>query len=133
MAPAPQIATGRDGRPTSRYFVDALMFRRDRVLRTFFEAISPLDEFTVEDGSLCGTDLSARHKLVREGDIELVNDQGAVVDVRPIGPDARGCVKLPRHDYTVARVRIRRGTETHPTVDVHVRDRARVVGVVRVQ
>jgi hypothetical protein len=126
VAAAPLSAPGAHA-----YFVDALMARRQRVLRTFFEAVSPLDEFSIEQGALCATDLSARHRLVREGDIELVDDTGKVLDTRPIGPDARGCVRLPRDAYSVNRVRVRRGHQAHPVLEVHVRDQARVVGIVR--
>ncbi len=116
-----------------RYLVDTLMKRRDAIGRAYFEQVSPLDEFTLTSEQLCMTDLSVRHGFVPGGVVEWLKGS-TVVASRAVNADGRLCVKAPQGDaYTVFRMRVRRGDEEHPPLELHFKagSRPRLLGLIR--
>ncbi|MEO7328768.1 MAG: hypothetical protein ABI193_09340, partial [Minicystis sp.] len=116
--------------------VDALMARREKIGRDFLETVTPLDALHLEGQALCGIDLGVKFDLARAGVVERVDDRNQVLGSSVIGPSGRVCVPLdPALDggYAVLRLRVRRGvTDDRPPMQVHVAERARVIGILRV-
>ena len=63
---------------------------------------------------------------------EQLSRFGKVVDSRVIGSDGRVCVGPAQGDYAAVRLRVRRGAEVKPPMQVHVRN-GHLVGIVRVE
>lgn len=118
------------------YLVDTLMARRDEVGRTYLNAVTALDEFSVEQRSLCAVDLSVKYGFAKAGTIERTSRKGAVIDTYDIGLEGRVCIPLERDgDYRILRLRARRGGDTTHPMQIHYKGgkRPRILGVVRVQ
>jgi hypothetical protein len=110
------------------YLVDTLAARRDAVGRAYLDAVTPVDELRVEGAELCMVDVAVRHGLVAPGVLERVGGGGGAWRV---ATDGWVCVPLPGSPaYTVLRLRMRRGDEVRPPVQVHLL-RGRVIGLVR--
>ncbi|RYZ05871.1 MAG: hypothetical protein EOO73_18335 [Myxococcales bacterium] len=117
----------------ARYLVETLVKRRDALGRAYFELVSPLDDFALTPEQLCMTDLSVRYGFVPGGVVEWLNGS-KVVFSRSVSADGRVCVKAPQSDaYTVFRMRVRRGKEEHPPLELHFKagPKARILGLVR--
>jgi hypothetical protein len=129
------IAEGKLSEPgAADYMLDALDARRIAIGRTYLEALSPLDAFTVEGGKLCATDLGVLHQIVQNGVIErMVDDR--VAETAVLDTNARGCVALPAKTdgYAVVTLRTRRISIDKPPMEVHLRmdGEPRIVGLVR--
>lgn len=133
------VAEGQFTEPgAARYLVDTLVQRRDIVGRVYFERVTPLDYLEIRGRSLCGVDLSLRYGLVPGGVLERIalNDEDVVLERHLIGAGGRVCVGLPDAGSDgVVRLRILRGTDKKPPMQVHYRggDRPRILGIVRTE
>jgi hypothetical protein len=119
----------------ARYLVDALMERRERIGRAYLDAVSPLDGFRISERALCMVDLAIHHGVATQGIVERSDRSGAVW--QRVTLDARGRACLPIDDergYRIARLRVRRGKQRRPPMEVHYRagPDPRVLGIVRV-
>lgn len=115
------------------YVVDTLLARREAIGRAYLEAVSPLDEFSVGPAGLCMKDLGLAYGLAAGGVVERVHDS-RVVDSRAVDGRGRVCLALPTSDaYAVYRLRVRRGGDVRPPLEVHLKGgpKGRVLGVVR--
>jgi hypothetical protein len=54
---AAAVSVGKYDIASSRYLVDTLITRRDRILRRYFRELSPITDLYVSGNKLCGTDL----------------------------------------------------------------------------
>jgi hypothetical protein len=118
----------------ARYLVETLIARQRAVGRAFIEAVSPLDDFVITPERLCMTDLGVRYEFTRSGTVEWL-DGSQVVGTQTTDPTGRLCVRTPRSDsYAVFRLRTRRGTETRPALEIHLKGgpHARILGIIRV-
>ncbi|MBW2457912.1 MAG: hypothetical protein JRI68_25630 [Deltaproteobacteria bacterium] len=122
-------------RGAAAYLVDTLMKRRRKIGEVYLEALSPLDYFTIEQGKLCGIDLGIHYRLAAHGVVErLAGDE--IVDTVTCPRRGRFCMPLPETDrYGIYRLRVRRGDDTRPVMQVHLKGgpRPRVLGIVRVE
>ena len=129
-------AAVRSGQLTSpgavKYMVDALMVRREKIGRAYLERVTSLDQLGVAATGLCGIDLGTHYGLAHGGLVERLDDTGKVIESRVIASDGRVCVSVPQGDYAAVRLRIKRGAEVKPPMQVHVRN-GHVVGIVRVE
>jgi len=129
------VAEGQLREPAAaEYLVKTLMARRDAIGRAYFEAVSPLDDFSLTSDRLCMTDLSVRYGFAKAGTVEWL--KGSEVKAsQAVNADGRLCVAL-RHgeDYTVMRMRTRRGDSKRPPMELHFKagPRARILGIIRV-
>lgn len=121
-----------------KYLVDVMEKRKLAIGRTYLEALSPLDDFTVEGDKLCATDVGVRYGIVRYGVVERLDDDGEVAESVDIlnryANGARACVKIPTAgDYAVVKLRSRRGDTVKPALEVHIKtgEGARVLGLIR--
>jgi hypothetical protein len=121
-----------------KFLVDAMEKRKLAIGKSYLEALSPLDDFAVEGGKLCVTDVGVRYGIVRYGVVERLNDDGDVVEsvdiLNPYANGARACLKIPASNgYAVVKLRSRRGDTLKPPLEVHLKtgDDARVLGLVR--
>jgi hypothetical protein len=129
------VAEGRLSNPhAAQYLVDTLLARRDAIGRAFLDAVTPLDEIRIDERVLCLTDLSVRHGLARPSIVEWLKGS-RVVAAKLEDAQGRVCVKTPPDDdYVFYRLRVRRGEQTTPPMEVHFKGgRApRLLGIVRV-
>ena len=117
----------------ARYLVDALLGRRYKIGRTWLDAVTPFDDFRIEQGRLCGVDLAVRYGIAREGSLVQLNDAGEIVDERLVARDGSICVTLPPAEYAVLRLRVRRSQELRPPLQIHhaTTPVPRILGVIR--
>ena len=129
------VAQGRLSEPrAASYLVDTLLARRDAIGREFLDAVTPLDDFSLEHGALCMTDLAVYYRLAKPGVIEWLNGS-RVLATRVESAGGRICTKLKATDaYTVFRLRVRRGDAPRPPIELHFKagSQARLLGVLRV-
>ncbi len=112
----------------SSYLVETLLERRDKIGRSYFEAVTPLDDFSIRDGQICATDLSLHYGLVKEGSLERLGK------TYPISPKGGVCFPMKKEKgYHADPLRIRRGGEEKPEMQLHYisDDRPRIVGLIR--
>jgi hypothetical protein len=115
------------------YVVKTLLERRAAIGRAYLESMSPLDELDAGPSGLCMTDLGVRYGLATNGIVERL-DGDHVVERRTVAANGRVCVALPRHEsYSVYRLRVRRGKDLRPPLEIHLKGgaRPRILGVVR--
>jgi hypothetical protein len=118
------------------YLAKVLHARRTAIGHAYLEAVTPFDALRVEGGKLCGYDLGVYHGLRKSGVLERLDGDGEVVESHRVGRRGRACVALPANDdYTIYRLRIRRGDDERPTMQVHLKGghHPRVLGVIRVE
>jgi hypothetical protein len=129
------VAEGKLTEPrAARYLVDTLAARRDAIGRTYLDAVSPLDEFTLTAERLCMTDLAIHYGFVSGGRVEWLNGS-RVTASRALHADGRVCVPAPKNDdYTVYRMRVVRGDSTRPPLELHFKagKNPRILGLVRI-
>jgi hypothetical protein len=116
------------------YLARVLHARRSAIGHAYLEALTPLDALSIAGGRLCGYDLGVYHGLRRSGVVERLDDDGEVLGRWRVGARGRVCLPAPRAPgYTVYRLRIRRGLDEKPPMQVHVvgGERARIVGILR--
>jgi hypothetical protein len=121
----------------SRYLVDTLVARQRKIAATWLEAVTPLDHFTIDEHSLCATDLGVHHGLASYGSTVSALDGDGFVRAR-FTEDREGhvCLPIPPNDqYTVYRLRIERGHEQKPPMQIHFKggSRPHILGIVRVE
>lgn len=127
------VDAGQISDPAARkYLLDALKVRRDKIGRAYIESVTPLDEIAVSLSGLCAVDLGTRYKLAHGGNVERLDGEGKVIESRVIAPDGRVCLSTPTRPYEIARLRITRGTESKPPMQVHTRG-GKLVGIIRVE
>jgi len=128
------VAEGKLSDPAAaRYLVDTLVARRDAIGRAYFERVSPLDEFALTSQQFCTTDLSVRYGFASHSVVEWLRGS-SVVASRAVNADGRVCVPAPHNDdYTVYRLRVRRGKETRPPLEIHFKagKKPRILGIIR--
>ena len=128
------VATGKISDPAAaRYLVEALMNRRFKIGKAYVDGVTSLDRFAIVEDKLCSVDLATAYGVAHGGNVERIDDEGKLLESRVIADDGKVCLSLPTEAYATMRLRIRRGAEARPVMQVHVRDRARVVGIVRVE
>lgn len=131
------VETGElESRDAEAYLVDAL-YKRGRIVGdTYLEAVTPLDNFSIENHQLCAVDLSVYHGLVTSGLVEVLDRHNAVAYDTLVGPHGRVCIPIHDDDsYRIYRLRMRRRNAEHPVMQVHFKGgrQARVLGVIRVE
>lgn len=117
----------------AQYLVDVLEKRKIAIGRAYLEALSALDDFEMQGGRLCATDVGVKYGVVPFGILERLDD-GEVAESIDVGPQARACVTPKLADgYNVVELRSRRGDQRRPPLEVHIRGGAepRVIGIVR--
>jgi hypothetical protein len=117
----------------SEYLVDTLLARAQAIGRTFIESVTALDAFHIDGTELCAYDLGMVYGLAHEGVVEVMQGK-RVAHVYVIGPGGRVCLPLPEgEEYTISRLRVRRGRHHRPTMQVHYKGGAlpRVLGIIR--
>jgi hypothetical protein len=129
------VEQGRLSAPVAaHYLVDTLLARRDAIGREFLQAVTPLDDFALERGTMCMTDLAVHHRLAPPGVIEWLSGS-RVLTARAENTDGRICVTLPTTEaYRIFRIRVRRRATSAPPMELHFKGgpHARLLGVVRV-
>ncbi len=115
-----------------KYLVDALMVRREKIGRAYLERLTPLDQIVVGPSGLCAVDLGTFYGLAHGGLVERLDDTNKVIESGAIANDARVCLGIPQGDYAVVRLRLKRGAQVRPVLQVHVRN-GHVVGLVRAE
>ncbi|MEZ4229153.1 MAG: hypothetical protein R3B89_08320 [Polyangiaceae bacterium] len=122
----------------AEYLVKTLLARREKVGRAYLEALSPLDDFHFErtpggDAQLCAVDLGLVYRLAHSGVVEVLDSDDRVVAEHTV--HERGGVCLPVHGdgYQIRRLRVVRGRDVKPAMQVHFRldGRPRVLGLIR--
>ncbi len=128
------VAEGKFSEPgASEFLVKALEERRDAIGRVWLEGLSALDGFELVGGKLCATDLGVLYGIARAGVVERLDD-GDVIESSTVGRDARACVAVPSSEsYQVVTLRVRRGDDKKPEMQVHLVNgsRPRILGLVR--
>jgi len=128
------VATGKlSAVAAARYLVHAIEQRRERVGRAFLSAVTDLDGFHAEHGRLCASSLLAHHGLVHGGTLELIDGSDRTTHAIVVDDDGRVCLPPQPNAYSVLRMRMRRGQERTPTMQLHIKNRTRVLGIVRVE
>jgi len=129
------VAEGQLSEPgAAEYLVTTLVDRRDKTGATFLEAVTPLDDFTIQRGSLCAVDLSMKYGFAESGMVERLDDDDQPVAGYPVASGGRVCFPIDHRDrYRILRLRMRRGEHRKPVMQIHYRggSRPRLVGVVR--
>jgi hypothetical protein len=129
------VSSGKLSDPRAAgYLVEALLARRAAIGRRYLETVTPLDDFHAEGERLCAWDLGVRHGLSRSGSVERLSESGKVIERQAISRSGRVCLSRLAPGYTRVRLRVRRPSgDTRPAMRVHVSDRTRVLGVLRVE
>lgn len=140
---AAAVDAGRLTDPAStRYLVDTIVARQRITAAYWFRRAAPLDEFSIDGGKLCFTDLALRHALEAAPTtfkIGAFDRNGRHVATSSVPADARGLACLANaplstspERYTVFRIESSRGT---PPMLVHVASDAagtpRIIGLYR--
>jgi len=130
------VAEGKLSHPqAARYLVDVLMQRQKKIGRAYLEAVSPLDDFTLDERGLCAVDLGLRYGLASYGSVSALDQHDEVVARYTAAADGRVCIPVrQREGYTVYRLRVERGRDLKPALEVHFRagKQPRLLGLVRV-
>ncbi len=124
------VAEGQFSEPdAAAYLVDVLMLRQEKIGADWLDGVTPLDNFALEGGQLCGTDLAVAHGVATEGVVRRKGD-GAEATIPKGG---RVCLPARAGEYVVDRLRVRRADGRRRAMEVHYRtgDSARILGVRR--
>lgn len=131
------VAEGKLSEPAAaRYLVDTLVARRDAVGRAYLDSddVSPLDDFSLTADRLCMTDLGVRYGFAKPSTVEWLRGSEARA-ARQTDASGRLCVRLSTgDDYAVFRMRVRRGDDERPPMELHFKagHRPRILGIIRV-
>ena len=121
----------------SRYLVQGLLDRQRKIGQAYLAAVTPLDHFTIDAHGLCAVDLGVRYGLASHGSSVTALDSDDVVRRRyAVDRQGRVCIPIPANDdYTVYRLRVERGHEKKPPMQVHFKGGSapRILGIVRVE
>jgi hypothetical protein len=136
-----QVAQYSDPK-AERWIADCLIDRRDRIARTYFAKVLPLDDIAVRGGALAFVDLAAEHQYVapRRYHTEwLTYDNKAGKPSDLLGsttqgqPIPAGAANVSVGSYVMARITAE-GIASGPNVSVYLRrepDGLRVIGIDR--
>jgi hypothetical protein len=98
---AAAVSVGRYDVASARYLIDTLESRRDRVLRRYFQKLSPIADLHVRGDALCGVDLARASHIDPPGGFSARVLIGAAAHplVAAYNPRSRGqvCVDLGPH------------------------------------
>ncbi|MBL4636978.1 MAG: hypothetical protein JKY56_24205 [Kofleriaceae bacterium] len=129
------VAEGHFTEPAAAaYLVDTLLARAWNVGNRYLDRVTPLDEFTFEDGKLCATDLSRKYGIATYGRVELLDHKGKELSHIDMDADGRVCLPIASdEEYRILRARIRRADGRTPPMEIHYKggDNARILGIVR--
>ena len=128
------VAEGKFSDGASKYLVDTLVKRRDKIGRAWLNSVTPLDWFRVEAGEVCFTDLAVHYGVRQSSSIEVLSaENDHAIDLIVLRADGSGCYAVGNKDYTVLRLRVRH--HDAPPMQVHVRagPNPQVLGIVRVE
>ena len=68
------VAKGSLSDPDARaHLVDTLLARRWSIGRAYVEALSPLDDFRISEGSFCAVDLGVAYGLAKFGVVQVLD------------------------------------------------------------
>lgn len=117
----------------AKYLVDALLGRRWKIGRDWLDSLTPFDDFELRGDELCGVDLAVRYGIAQEGALVQLDASAKVADERLVGQDGSVCTPLPRAKYGVVRLRIRRGHQLRPELQIHYTSQPtpHILGVIR--
>ena len=129
------VAKGSLSDPDARaHLVDTLLARRWSIGRAYVEALSPLDDFRISEGSFCAVDLGVAYGLAKFGVVQVLDADERVQREYTVPKNGRVCIPIGSDDrYTIYRLRVARGRDVKPPVQVHLRagSRPRILGVIR--
>jgi hypothetical protein len=129
------VAAGKLEQPDAvRYLVDTLVERQRRIGLAYVETVTPVDDFTIRDGALCGVDLGVRFKLATGGAVVRLGPHDEEIERVYVSPDGGFCLALPPGDaYTTYRLGTYRGHDHRRAMEVHFKGGpgARVLGIIR--
>jgi hypothetical protein len=131
------VAEGLLSHPdAAAHLVDALWGRAQKIGKTWLEAVTPLDAFRIDSRTLCAVDLGVYYSLATSGVVERLDEDDRVLGEYTVEQSGRVCLPISAsEDYQIDRLRIRRGPEFKPVMQVHYKggDNARLLGVIRVE
>ena len=129
------VKKGRLSDPQAEaYLIDTLLARRNEIGRAYLEALTPLDDFTLAQGSLCAVDLGVAYGLARHGVVEALTANGEVAGRYTVDRDGRICIPVREHGrYAVYRLRMTRGKTQLSPMQVHFKSGPgrRILGLIR--
>jgi hypothetical protein len=131
------VRTGQYSDPRAeQYIVDCLIARRDKITRTFFAKVLPLDHFAIQNGVLTFQDLAQTFDLHarRDYSFQWYSFDNTTGQKQPL-PDAtpalpRRLLEGPGEAYAAAEIRTAGAPQS---VLVYVRKRGETAGVVGVE
>lgn len=127
------VATGKLSEPRAAHYLgDAIALRQRKIGEAYLTTVTDLDDFRVEDNRLCATSLSSQYGLYYGGVLELLDSAGHVRQSSAIPNSGHVCLPPQPPGYRVVSLRIRRGTLLTPAMQVHLTDRTRLLGLVRI-
>jgi hypothetical protein len=118
------------------YLVDTLLARRTKIGKAYLEAVTPLDNFTIEQDRLCAVDLGIVYGLTKHSVVEALDESNDVAERYTVGPGGRVCIPVREHGrYAIYRLRVTRGKEPKPPLEVHFKTGAarRILGIIRLE
>jgi hypothetical protein len=124
------------GPAAARYLVKTLLARREKIGRAYLEALTPLDNLTIQEGKLCAVDLGLLYGLADHGLLQRLDRRGKVLAEQTVGARGQVCMPIPAgEDYSVLRLRIVRGKAHKPPLLVHLKGGGtpRILGLIRNQ
>jgi hypothetical protein len=131
------VQTGAYSKPAEDWITATLIERRNRIGRTYFGKVLPLDNFRITGNTLTFDDLGVKYRFAEERIYAIDwrgfdNARDAMLDSIGTGPDVPAAVRaLPDGSYVAARVA---AGNLAMTVTVYLRRQAdgfRVVGIER--
>lgn len=129
------VETGKFTDPeAAKYVVDTLIARQRKVGKAYIEAVTPIDEFTIDQRALCGVDLGVRYGFAAQGLLEVLDEDGKSERTLSVGRDGKVCIPLAdKSGYQIFRMRTRRDKSKRPTMQVHaiLDGNPRIVGIIR--
>ncbi len=130
------VASGDFSDPAaSAYLVDVLLERARRIGVSWLEAVTPLDDFSLNGTQLHAVDLGVFHHLASHGSVEILDRGDDVVSTYKVASDGQVTIPLdPDPGYHLLRCRIRRGHDRKPAMQIHyvtADGNARIVGILR--
>jgi len=112
------------------HIIKTLTKRRDIIGKTFFEDVTPLDNFTITSKSICADDLSVKYGFEKSGTLKRLSEKKEV----RVGRSGKVCFPLSRKKgYVRERLRIERNGNKNPVMQLHyINDsNPRIVGLIR--
>jgi hypothetical protein len=131
------VKEGRISDPeAAAYLVKTLLARRNKIGATYLEALTALDDFTVDADKLCARDLGIAYGLAKQGVVHVLGDDDEVKSEHTVDRRGRVCLPVPKDDrYTVYRLRMVRKKVHKPPLQIHFKagKRPRILGLIRAE